>query len=166
MPHQQLLLVRDVEKLGRSGDVVRVRNGFARNFLVPQGLAVIADKATLRRQTRLREERLKQAEQDRQESTAMAERLQSVTLTTIVKVDPEGHMYGSVSDHDLMHLLQEQGGIHIERRAFQLKQPLKTTGVHTVAIKLKEGIVGEVRIKVIPENAPEMLLGEDQGDNA
>ncbi len=166
MAHQQLLLVRDVEKLGRSGDVVRVRNGYARNFLIPEGLAVVADKGTLRRQARLKEERLKQAEQDRQESQAMADRLQSVTLTTIVKVDPEGNMYGSVSDHDLVRLLEEQAGIHIERRAFQLKHPIKETGVHSIAIKLKEGVVGEIRIKVIPENAPEMLLGEDQGDNA
>jgi large subunit ribosomal protein L9 len=147
----KLLLVEDVEDLGRSGEIVNVKPGFARNFLLPQKLAVIADKGTLRMQARLQEERNKRAILDKQEAEKTASALEGVTLSTIVKVDHEGRMYGSVSSHDIVQLLQDQAGIVLEKRAITLKHAIKETGDFEIGVKLKEGISGAVTLKVVPE---------------
>lgn len=147
----KLLLIEDVEALGRSGDIVNVKPGYARNFLMPQGYAVVADKNALRRQARLQEERQKRAIVDKQEADKIAASLENVTLTTIVKVDHEGHMYGSVSAHDVANLLLEQAKVEIEKRAVALKHPIKETGVHAITIKLKEGVTTQVTLKIVPE---------------
>lgn len=156
----KLLLLADVDALGRSGDVVGVRPGYARNFLLPQGLAVIANKHALRMQARLQEERQKQALIDKAHSEELAARLQGMTLSTIVKVDHEGHMYGSVSSHEILHLLKAEG-IELERRSIQLPHALKETGVHTIKLKLKEGVLSTITLKVIPEEVPGGALAEN-----
>lgn len=148
----KLLLLVDVEALGRSGDVVSVRPGYARNFLLPQGWAVVANKHALRMQERLQEERKKKAVVDKAESEKAAETISGLTITTIVKVDHEGHMYGSVSALDISHLLEEQAGIALEKRAILLPHALKEIGVHTIKVKLKEGVASSFTLKVISEN--------------
>ena len=147
----QLLLIEDVEDLGRSGDVVKVKPGFARNYLLPKGLGVIADKNALRIQARLQEERLKKAAEDRAEAEELAKVIEGATLTAIVKVDAEGHMYGSVSLLDVIHLMEEQKKVVLEKKNVQLKHPIKTTGVHQIPLKLKEGVEASFTLKVISE---------------
>lgn len=152
----KLLLIEDVEDLGRSGDVVSVRPGFARNFLLPRGFAVIADKGALRIQARLQEERLKKAAIDKEESEKTAKAIEGITLMTIVKVDHDGHMYGSVSSHDIVNLLQSQANIGVEKRSIALKHAIKETGVHEIPVKLKEGVTAAFTLKVIPEGATDI----------
>ena len=148
----KLLLVQDVEDLGRSGDIVNVKPGYARNYLIPHGFGLVADKRTLRIQARLQAERAVRAAEDRKEAEAQAAQLQDVNLTAIVKVDPEGHMYGSVSAHDVVKLLAEQARIEIEKKAVQLKHALKQLGVHRVALRLKEGVEAIVVVRVQTED--------------
>src|SRR5579872_4257004 len=105
----QLLLVEDVDDLGRSGEIVKVKPGYARNFLLPRKFAVIADKGTLRMQARLQEERAKRAEVDKKEAEELALTINGKEVSILVKVDPEGHMYGSVSAHDIAHLFEKEG---------------------------------------------------------
>jgi large subunit ribosomal protein L9 len=147
----QLLLIEDVEDLGHKGEIVNVRPGYARNFLLPQGLAVVADKRTLRMQERLKEERKQKAAVDKKESEEVAAKLQDATVTTVVKVDHEGHMYGSVSANDIVELLQDQMQVQLEKKNVQLKHPIKTTGVHPISIKLKEGVTTTFNLKVMSE---------------
>jgi large subunit ribosomal protein L9 len=147
----KLLLIEDVETLGRSGEIVSVKPGYARNFLLPQGLAVIANKQALRQQERLKEERQKKAIADREESEGIAAQIEGITLTTVVKVDHEGHMYGSVTAHEIVHLLQEQNNIHLDKKNIQLKHPIKTTGVHSIPVKLNEGVTAAFNLKVMSE---------------
>lgn len=135
----QLLLIEDVEDLGRSGDLVKVRPGYARNFLLPQQKAVIADKRTLRMQARLKEERAKQAEVDKKEAEILAQKISGMELSITVKVDPEGHMYGSVGAVDIARLFEEKGHV-VEKRHVMLPQPIKTLGTHNITLKLKEGV--------------------------
>lgn len=156
----KLLLLKDVEDLGRSGDVVSVRPGFARNFLLPQGFALPADKGALRLQAQLQEERRKQALIDRQEAEELAKKLEGLSVETIVKVDQEGHMYGSVSVLDIIHLIQQQTNITLEKRWVLLKQHLKETGSYTINLKLKEGIPSSIKLKITPEQQPEVSAEE------
>lgn len=145
-----LLLLSDIEGLGKKGEVVNARTGYIRNFLLPQGLAIIANDNTLRKQERLRKERVEQGIVDRKESEELAARLISLELEITVKVDPEGHMYGSVSALDLVKLFHEKG-FPMERRFIQLPKPIKVTGVHTITLKLKEGVLATCQLKILSE---------------
>lgn len=146
-----LLLVEDVQDLGRSGEVVRVKPGFARNFLLPQGVAVIADKNALRMQERLKEARKVQAIKDKSESEELAKRFEGLVLSTTVKVDQEGHMYGSVSINDVLHLINESLKTELEKKMVQLKAPIRSIGIYTIDLRLKEGVVASFTLKVMTE---------------
>ncbi len=146
----QLLLIKDVEDLGRSGDLVKVRPGYARNFLLPQQKAVIADKRTLRMQARLKEERAKQAEIDKKDAEILAQKINGMELTITVKVDPEGHMYGSVGAVDITRLFEEKG-YTLEKRNVVLPQPIKALGVHNISLKLKEGVPAACTLTIVAE---------------
>ena len=150
---QQLLLLEDVDGLGRSGDVVTAKPGFIRNFLLPQKKAVPADKQTLKMQARLKEEREKRAAIDRKEAEALAVQMKTLVLTTEVKTDPEGKMYGSVSTLDIARLLQSKG-YQMDRKNVLLAQPIKTLGTHTINLRLKEGVPATVNLEVQPEGGP------------
>lgn len=147
---QQLLLLQDVEALGKKGEIVSAKPGYVRNFLLPQGFAVIASSNTLRKQERLRSERAKQAVIDRKESEELAQQIEAAVLETRVKVDPEGHMYGSVSAGDIAQLFQEKG-IPVEKKSVQVTKPIKVTGPHKITLKLKEGIIVVCQLNIIPE---------------
>ena len=147
----QLLLVADVDDLGRSGDIVSVKPGFARNYLLPQKKAVIADKFTLRMQARLKEEREKLAAIDRKEAEAVAAKIEGMTLSIVVKVDPDGHMYGSVTAAEIARLLSEQGH-SVEKRHVVLLQPIKALGVYPLTLKLKEGVPASITLKVVSDS--------------
>lgn len=156
----KVLLLEDVEALGRKGEVVNVKPGFARNFLLPQGFAVVADKHALRLQQRLQEERQKKAIVDKTESEETAARIEGLTILKVVKVDHDGHMYGSVTAGDVAQLLQDETRIELEKRSIQLKQPIKTTGVHSIVVKLKEGVTATFHLKVMSEEGHKALLAE------
>jgi large subunit ribosomal protein L9 len=144
----QLLLLEDVEDLGRSGDVVSVKPGYSRNFLLPQKKAVVADKFTLRMQTKLKEERAKRAEMDRKDAEELSRKIEGMVFSIEVKVDPDGHMYGSVSALDIVRLFADEGIATIERRNVILSHPIKTLGVHSINLKLKEGVPVHITLKV------------------
>ena len=147
---QQLLLQEDVDSLGRKGEVVSAKPGYVRNFLLPKGLAVVASANTLRKQQKLRAEREKQALIDRKESEELAAQIGSVALEVRVKVDPEGHMYGSISASDIALLFQEKG-LPVEKKNVLVTRPIKQTGSHTIALKLKEGLSVSCVLQIIPE---------------
>ena len=147
---QQLLLLQDVDALGKKGEIVTAKPGYVRNFLLPQGFAVIASPNTLRKQERLRDERAKQAVIDRKESEELANQIETISLEIKVKVDPEGHMYGSVSAADIAQLFQEKG-LPVEKKSVLATKPIKTTGTHKISIKLKEGITVISNLSIIPE---------------
>ena len=147
----KILLIEDVENVGRKGDLATVKPGYAYNFLIPQGLALIADRAAMRRQARLQEERRLRAEQEKKEAEELAARLNGEEIEVEVKVDHEGHMYGSVTVHDIVHLLKLKTGIELEKRSVQLKHPLKEIGVFDIQLKLKEGVTALVNLKIMPE---------------
>lgn len=156
----KLLLLDDVDSLGRTGDIVSVKPGYARNFLLPQGLAVIADKHALRMQTRLQEERRQRAVVDRKDAEEIASKLENVTISTVVKVDHDGHMYGSVSAGDIVRLLEEQVKVTLEKRSIHLKHAIKETGVHPIEVRLKEGITSSFTLKIMSEEVNESILAE------
>jgi len=155
MATTQLLLLEDVEHLGRKGSVVTTRPGHAYNLLIPKGLAEVVTPHVLRRQKKLQTERQLVADRDRKEAEEMASKLNGETVAFTVKVDHDGHMYGSVMAHDIADLVKMQTGIELEKRFIQLKHAIKETGVFEVTLRLKEGITALIHVKIIPEHAGE-----------
>ncbi len=148
---QQLLLLQDVEALGKKGEIVSAKPGYVRNYLLPKGYAIIASPNTLRKQERLRAERDKQALVDRKDSEELALQIEGIASLEIrVKVDPEGHMYGSVSAAEIAQLFQERG-LPVERKSVLVNKPIKETGAHKIALKLKEGVTAHCQLHIIPE---------------
>ncbi len=148
---QKILLLEDVEHVGRKGEIASVKPGFAYNFLIPKGHALVANRAALRHQARLLEERRVQAERDHTESLAMASKLDGETVETIAKIDHEGHMYGSVTVLDIIEMLKLKTGIELEKKMVPLKQPIKEIGVFDIALRLKEGASAVIHVKIVPE---------------
>jgi len=148
---QKILLVEDVEHVGLKGEIATVKTGYAYNYLLPRGLAIIATRAALRKQAKLQEERRIQAEEEKKESLHMAERLEGEIVEVEVKVDHEGHMYGSVSALNIIELLKLKTGIELEKRMVQLKTPLKEIGVFDISLRLKEGVMAKIQVKITPK---------------
>ena len=149
-PKQKLLLLEDVEDLGKRGEVVAVKAGYARNFLFPKNFGVIADPNTLKMQERLQKERAIKAAGEKKESAALAKIIESIALSITVKVDSEGKMYGSVSSQDVVHLL-EKHNIKLSKKNILLRKHIKETGTIEIPIKLKEEVETKVTLNIIPE---------------
>lgn len=162
---QQLLLLEDVDALGKKGEIVTAKPGYIRNFLLPKRLAVIASANTLRKQDKLREERAKQALVDKKEAEELAQQVQSISLDTTVKVDPDGHMYGSVSAADIAKLFQERG-LPVEKKNIQLPRPIKETGSHNLSLLLKEGVEATCSLTIRPEGGQSFDEQESSSDVA
>ncbi len=147
----KLLLVQDVLDLGRSGEIVSVKPGYARNFLLPKQLAVVANKGTLRMQARLQEERQKKALEERKEANEVAQRLEGVTIEKVVKVDPEGHLYGSVTVAEIIDLIKASHNVSLEKKTIVLKHPIKTLGEHVIELKLHDEVKSQITLNVVKE---------------
>lgn len=148
---QQLLLIEDIEGLGRSGDIVTgAAPGYVRNFLLPQQKAVLATKATVRKREQLQAKRQEQAARDKKEAELLAERMQGLEVTLPVKVDVQQHMYGSVTGLDVEKLLGEQGYV-VAKRSILLAQPIKALGDYPLTVRLPEGVTASVLLHVVAE---------------
>jgi large subunit ribosomal protein L9 len=146
----ELILREDVTSLGKAGELVRVKPGYARNFLLPRGLAYEATEGNKKRiagETRARTTRLAS---EKAEADALAARLGALELTLRGKAGEEGKLFGSVTAQDIAAAL-ERAGHTVDRRKIELEHPIKTLGAHAVAIRLHPDVHAEVRLTVVPE---------------
>jgi large subunit ribosomal protein L9 len=146
----EVILREDIKTLGRAGEMVRVKPGYARNYLLPQGLAYEATEGNRKRiaaETRVRAAR-NQAEQTEAERAAAT--LREVTLTLSGKAGEEGKLFGSITSQDIADALAQQGHT-VDRRRIELEHPIKTTGTHTVTVRLHPEVHADVRVSVVAE---------------
>lgn len=143
----RLILHEDVPKLGNAGESVSVKPGYARNYLLPQGKAVLATEAKIKQyehQNRVIAEKLAKEQKDLE---ALAARLRSVSLEVRAQAGGEGKLFGSVTAQQIAELLAEQG-FRIDRRQIGLAEPIKSVGEHDVAIKLRGELSANVKVVV------------------
>jgi large subunit ribosomal protein L9 len=146
----EVILREDIKTLGRAGEMVRVKPGYARNYLLPQGLAYEATEGNKKRiaaETRVRTAR-SQAERDQAEREAAT--LRDVTISLTRKAGDEGKLFGSITSQDVADALAQQGHT-VDRRRIELEHPIKTTGSHAVTVRLHPEVHAEVRVSVVPE---------------
>ena len=146
----EIILRQGVENLGKPGDVVNVKAGYARNYLLPHGLAYEATPGNLKRIQQERD-RLEAAENERRTNAqGIAERLEQVSLTFSARVGEEGKLFGSVTATDIAQQLESQG-FHVEKRQIDLHEPIKALGVYRVPVRLHADVKPEIRVWVIKQ---------------
>jgi large subunit ribosomal protein L9 len=143
----EVILREDVLHLGHIGDVVRVKPGFARNFLLPRGLAVVADKRNLGQLEHERRVAAAKRERALTVSRSLAEKLAGTRVTIKARAGDEGKLYGSVTNIDVERALADQG-VTVERRRIRLDEPIRSLGEHPVTIHLSVGVNATVTVVV------------------
>ena len=151
MAMMEVLLREDVDNLGARGEVVKVRAGYGRNYLLPQGLAVQATPANVKRIEMQRKVLLKKATEEKAVADQQAELLKDVTLEFARKVGEHGLLYGSVTSMDIAEAFAAKG-YEIERRKITLKDPIKEIGEYEVPVKLHREVTTNVKVVVKSED--------------
>ena len=146
----KVILTKDVEKLGKSGDMKSVADGYATNFLIPRNLAVPAAGGAYRAWQHDIASREEKRTRERGDAEIAATRISSTTLTMGVKVGEGGKLYGSITSKEIAEALARRG-IEVDRHKIELDEPLKTLGTYKVAIKVYSGMTSEVTVVVEPK---------------
>jgi large subunit ribosomal protein L9 len=149
----RVLLLKDVYNLGRAGDVKKVADGYGRNFLLPQKLAVLATPGAMKQAEHIRKIASEQRAALNQELSVVAERLEGVELTFPVKAGETGRLYGSVTTSMIAEALTARTGVEIDRRQVE-SQPIKLLGVHSAIVRLTIDLLPEIRVVVHREGEP------------
>lgn len=146
----KVLLTQDVPALGQAGDVKDVAPGYARNYLIPKGLAVAATPGTVRMVQAHRQAQAQREARLTEQASGLAQRMAGLTLTLQARAGPSGRLYGSVTPADIAQALGRELGVTIDRRKI-LSDPLRQVGEHTVSVRLSREVVGQVRVVVKAE---------------
>jgi large subunit ribosomal protein L9 len=146
----KIILQRDVEKLGVPGDVVEVADGYARNFLLPKGLATPATRGTVRHADSLQRAHRQRVEKAKVEAEALVERLRAVRLTVAHQVGEEGRLFGSITSADLADEIARAAGISVDRRDIHLAEPIRSVGSHEFRVHLHPDVNASLTVEVVP----------------
>ena len=146
----KVILKEDIPKLGTMGETVKVAPGYGRNYLIPQGKAVLATSKNLKELEHQRQLILRKAELVRKDAESFAEKFRGLTLTLARKVVGEDKIYGSVSVGDIFQALEE-AGVEIERKMIKLDEPIKNLGEFQVSVKVHADVTAELTVQVVKE---------------
>ena len=144
----QVILSEDVHNLRDAGDVVKVKPGFARNFLIPQGKALPATAARVHEVEHKRRVIAERRSKELKDLESVKARLEGIALEIAAQVGEEGKLFGSVTSQHLADLLGQQG-VEVERRKIVLAEPIKTVGEHTITIRLRNDVVASLKVTVV-----------------
>jgi large subunit ribosomal protein L9 len=155
----KVLLVKDVYKLGRAGDVKRVADGYGRNYLLPQGLAVLATPSAMKQAERIREEASARRQELNQEMSGVAEKIDGMLLVFPARASETGKLYGSITTQMIAEALSKKSGMEISRRQID-SQPLRALGEHKVQVRLTVDLIPEITVIVHREGETPVLPGQ------
>jgi len=144
----EVILIKDVDKVGRAGAVVKVKDGFARNLLLPQKLAIEVTAGNLKRLEQEKQKILQESEKKKQTAFLLKERLESVSLTISATAQDEESLYGSVTAQDVSNALKEEG-IEIEKNLIILDEPIKSLGIYEIPVKLHPEVSAKVKTWIV-----------------
>ena len=147
----KVILRTDVADLGKRGDILDVADGYARNYLVPKGMAMKASMGTTAQADAMRRARDLRDAQDRSAAEEVATTLVSKVVTVQAKAGSEGRLFGSITSADITAAIETQTGVRLDRKRLQLDEPLKTLGSHVVSVKLHSDVEFPVTIEVEAE---------------
>ena len=144
----EVLLLKDVDQLGEAGEIKRVANGYARNFLIPRGLAVIATPGAVKQVEMQLESEARRQAKELDEAQALAQALEGRTVTFQARAGESDRLYGSITNANIADALSEQVEQEVDRRKLVMEEPLKELGTHTVTIRLAPGAEAKVTVVI------------------
>ncbi|MGA2384519.1 MAG: 50S ribosomal protein L9 [Gemmatimonadales bacterium] len=145
-----VILRENVEKLGAAGEVVTVKDGYARNYLLPRGLAYLASEGNKRRLEAEHKSRTRRADAEVARASEVATRLEAVSLSFTMKAGEGDKLFGSVTTHDIAERLKAEG-FDVDKKTVELPEPIKALGVYKVPVRLHSDVKPEVRVWVVKE---------------
>lgn len=148
----KVILTEDLKGTGKKGEVVNVRDGYGRNFLLPKGFALPATEGNIRRFEHIVKELAGKKERSIKTAGEIKAKLEEISLTIKKKAGEDGRLFGSVTPKDIALKIKGITGVEIDRRNIKIEEPIKTTGVHTFTVHLEKGIDANVRIEVEKED--------------
>ncbi|HZR79255.1 MAG TPA: 50S ribosomal protein L9 [Chthoniobacterales bacterium] len=162
MPTTEVILTDNVPGLGAEADVVKVRRGYARNYLLPQGKAYEVTAAALRQLDTLKKKRAEREARELNESEELARKIGKARLTFTLNTGESGKAFGSVTTQDIAHRMKNELGLDIDRHKIQLDRPIKDTGEHEVAIKLHHDVTAQFKFIVKSAEEPKAEAAEPE----
>lgn len=166
MPSTQIILTENIPGLGAEADVVKVRRGFARNFLLPQGKAYEVTKSSMRKLDMLKAKRAEREAKELNEAEEIARRIGKSKMIFTLETGESGKAFGSVTANDIATRLKNEVGAEVERHRIVLEHPIKSTGEHEISIKLHADVTATMKFTVKSANAepkPEPVESPDPG---
>lgn len=148
----KVILIQDVEHLGAAGTVQTVKEGFARNYLMPKGLATIATPGAIKQVQERTDAQERRVRKQEEEMRSLAERIAAATLHFTARVGEQGRLFGSVTAAEIASQLTAVVGEEVDRRKVALDEPIRTIGTHRVAVRLVGRLAPEVTVIVVGEN--------------
>jgi large subunit ribosomal protein L9 len=146
----KVLLRQDHEKLGTAGEIINVKAGFARNFLIPKGFALVATKQNIKRYENEKKQMSWRKEKEKRVAEELAKTLENLSCTITVQVGDEDKLFGSVTSQNIAEALEAQGHT-IDKRKILLEEPIKSLGIYSVPIKLHSDVEAKVKVWVVKE---------------
>ena len=147
----KLIMLKDVKSIGKAGDVINASDGYAKNFLLPRGLAVEATKSNISELEAKKRSEAKKKAAELEKAREFAAELKDKGVKIQVKAGENGKLFGSVTVKEIASALEEQTGIVIDRKKIVLDEPIKETGVKTVPVKIYPGVTAEVKVEIVIE---------------
>jgi len=147
----RIILQREVDKLGDPGDVVDVADGYARNYLIPHGLAAVASRGAVKHAERLRQTHEDRVRRTLTEAQAVAESLSATPVRVKARAGEDGRLFGSITVNDLAKELQARAGTALDRRQIHLAEPIRSVGTHEVTVHLRPDVDAKVTVEVVAE---------------
>ncbi|HDK26368.1 MAG TPA: 50S ribosomal protein L9 [Candidatus Atribacteria bacterium] len=157
----KIILKQDIKKVGKIGDVVEVSDGFARNFLIPQGKAISYTKGNFKQLEYLKKKEIDKKEKELNEAKDLAEKLKNVSLEIKVKAGEKAKLFGSVTSKDISEILSSEYNIELDRKKIDLKEPLKKLGVYDIPVNLHKNVISQIKINLIPDSESDAKIKEE-----
>ena len=148
----KVILNADLDNLGRKGDVIEVKGGYARNFLLPRNLATLATKGALREAENVRKVREERNQRDVTAAQETADRISSAPLKIAARAGEDGHLFGSITSAEIAERLTESLGTEFDRRKIHLQESIRSLGVHEFEVRLHPDVVARGSIEIVPES--------------
>ena len=145
----KVILLDNIKGVGKKDEIINASDGYARNFLFPKKLAVEANNENMSKLKAKKQSEQYKKDVNKENAEKIAKKLDNITLTIKVKAGENGKIFGGVSAKDISEAFEKQHNIKIDKKKIDLKETIKTLGIHTVSIKLFEGVIGKIKVDVI-----------------
>jgi len=144
----KVIILKDIKKIGKQGEVIEVKDGYARNYLIPNGFALVANKDNMQRLEKIKKTRMLLEEKEQGEALKIKEKLDNTSVTITVEAKENDEIYGSINEAHIVKALKEEG-FELERKQIKLDTPIKKLGAYSVEIKLYTGVESKLRVWIV-----------------